>query len=146
MKKPILKFLGILLLFIISAFYMKSRINRDNEYLKEINLSLSGNVTDIFELKQGHDFGIITLDVIKSSRKYYDERSNRKTYFGIIKDSKAKIAVNFISSIELNDEIIINGINYKIKRNNKIVDEGIWGLPFDLINNPYNEIRDKIKD
>ncbi len=145
MKKPLIRFGFILLLFIGLFIYGKSISNKNYNYLNEINLKLSGRVTELTKLKQGHDYGIITVDIKNSSLDYYDERRHKKVYFGVIKNSKAEIIVTNISLFQERDSIHIDGTNYRITRNNDIIKEGIWDLPFDIVNNPYLEISRKIK-
>jgi len=144
MKKPLIIFSLMLSLFIAFVIYGKSISQKNVDYLKEVNLRLSGTVYDITELKQGHDIGILSLDLISTSIKKYDERNNRKIYFGVIDGDKAEIIFTFISIIKIGDEIIIKGTDYKVVREGKTIRYGKWDLPIDLLGNSFQEISKKI--
>lgn len=145
MKKSIFIFFGMLFLFLGMLFYGKKVSNNSFDYLKETNLQLSGKVINLVKLRQGHDYGVLKVDVEKTSISYYDERGKREKYFGVIKGNKAEIIVTFISIIEINDKIVIDGTNFKVIRNDKIIRDNSWDLPFDIITNPFREISKYLK-
>lgn len=145
MKKILIRLSLVFGLFLLILFFAKRKSSKNIDYLKKVNLQLTGIVTDVVKLKQEHGYGIISLDVISSSIKNYDERTSREAYLGIIKGDKAEIVVTFTAIVKKKDSIIIDGINYKVFRKNKLIKKGKWDLPFDLMRNPYIEISKKLK-
>ncbi len=142
---PIFLFLGGFIIYDMMNWGEQS--DADQRYFENLNLSLSGKISDIIPLNYGHDYGIITVDLKNCNTKYYDGR-NSKQFIGIIKDGQAKLIVMNESEIQKNDSIFINISDFQIKRENKILNKKyILGLPpTTTLNNPWSEIKDKLSD
>ena len=109
-----------------------------------LDLDIEGRVTKIEHLNQGHNFGIITLELEKSNIIDYDERNKLKRFFGIIKNKEAKIAVTNISSFLKGDVFILKRTNYTIYRNEKKIEHNFYEMPSNIIS-PYYEINKRLK-
>jgi len=148
MKKSYQKILFVLgipfILFIILVLVGHSKTKNDSDYYKSIGLKLNGKIEAVKELKYGHDFGVIRIDLNYSNIIEYDKRNELKRYLGVLKNGKADLVFNSISSVKKGDSIAIDIQNYKVFRNGKLVEENIIGMPSDYIFTPFNEIKSKI--
>ena len=150
MKKILIRFIPIFIFLIGFIIYdsinKKKRNANDNEYFNSLNLHLSGKIIEIIQLEFGHDYGIIKLNLKNSNRDFYDERNERDRHIGIIEKQKAKLIVMNVSEIKMNDSIFIEGRDFRIKRNNVLINRKYaLSLPtIDFMNNPYSEINAKI--
>ena len=139
MKKPIIIFISVFVLFIILVVIRRNEVVNERNYLLDLELELKGIVDETVPLKQGHNFGVVSLDLIYSNIKTYDKRKERDKYFGVIKNNKLYIAVGNISYFEKGDIFTLDGINYTLIRNDSIVEKNIYGMPYNIID-PYYEI------
>lgn len=146
-RNALLKFLGILLLFVIVLLFGLNTSKKSREYYKKVNLNLTGKVTEIRPLtKYGHDFGVIAIDVSQSNIDFYDERKNLDKHLGVIKNKKADLVFSGISRILVGDSLVLNIQNYKVYRNGKLITENIVDLPRNnFIFKPFVEVNRNIK-
>lgn len=147
LKQLILMFGVIFSLFIMLAIIGFRNSAKDIKYYQEVNLNLSGIINEVRPLNSyGHDFGVISIKIIKSNIKNYDERKNLDRYLGVIKNNRAELVFESISSVMQGDSIVLNIQNYKLYRNGKLIDENIIGMPpSSLIFTPFKEVKQKFK-
>ena len=139
MKKPIIVIISVIIIYIILVVIKRNDFINERNYLLDLDLELKGIVDETVRLKQGHNFGVVRLDLIYSNIKTYDKRKERDNYFGVIKNNKLYIAVGNISYFEKGDIFTLKGINYTIIRNDSIVEKNIYEMPYNIID-PYYEI------
>jgi len=110
-------FLGILLLITVRS----SERNASNTYFKNLNLFLTGIVTD----KQvvTNDAGLLYVDVRSTSIKEYDVRAKSSYYYCVIHKSKAEILEGELSFINIGDSVVVDCKIDSIKcfRNGKLI-------------------------
>ncbi len=120
---------------------------KEQEYIRSLNLNLKGTVIDVYQLKYGHDCGIISISISQSSIDQLDERNNRKQFLGIINDDKAEIVICSISKFRISDSIEINSDTYNLYRNGiEVIENNIITLPSDMIYEPYKEINKRLTE
>ncbi len=131
-------------LFIVFVFVGLNKTEKDSQYYKSIGLRLNGKIESVKALRYGHNFGIISIGINYSNINEYDKRDELKRYLGVIKNGKANIVFNSISSVKIGDSIVINIEKYKILRDGKLIYENFIGMPSDFIFSPFKEINRKV--
>ncbi|MDV7140446.1 hypothetical protein R3X28_16255 [Maribacter sp. TH_r10] len=146
-KKIVIMYGSILLIFFISVIYMSRNNGKDADYYKEVNLKMNGIITDIKPLNvYGHDYGVIDINISESNISDYDIRQEQDRYLGVIKASKASLVFGAVSQVKTGDSIVLNIQNYSIYRNKRIIRESTIGMPpKSFLFRPFNEINRKIK-
>lgn len=146
-QNAILKFSGLVLLFVVLIIIGRNTSNKHAEYYKEVNLYLIGEIAEIRPLTNyGHDFGVIAIDINKTNIDYYDEREKLEKHLGVIKNKKADLVFSGISRMKKGDSIVLNVQNYKLYRNGKLITENVVDLPRNnFIFTPFKEVNRKIK-
>lgn len=109
-------FIGLVIYQLINA----QLVEKD---LKEVGLELTGIITDKKELRYGHDFGYVRIDVHNSNYSDYDPRRKDETYFFIIRRSRCALLIPGISQVEIGDSIAVKVDKFSIFRNNKTIKE-----------------------
>lgn len=132
-----------LILFLAIFLYAKKIVTADSQYISNLNLDVEGKIVEIYKLKQGHGFGIIKIKLLQSNFDYY-KPSNESRYFGLIENGFGKIVVNNVSTFNVGDIFKLKGKRMFILRNGAILKENKYGMPLDLLINPYHEIDKKI--
>ncbi|NJB72041.1 hypothetical protein GGR42_002532 [Saonia flava] len=131
-------FVGFVIYDIISS---GKQSDFNQKYFEQLNLELSGTVTEVVPLEFGHDYGVITMDLKGENEKGYPELENQ-----IIKktnDGQTQLVVTNISEIKKNDSIFLLKRSFRLKRNGKFLKkEFVLGLPSsNVLNNPWKEIK-----
>lgn len=146
-RNALLKFLGLVFLFIVILFIGRNTTKEHASYYNDVNLKLTGIVKEKRPLTTyGHDFGVIAVDIDTSNIAFYDERENLEKHLGVIKDKKADLVFSAISRIKIGDSLIIHTQNYEIYRNDELIKEGVIDLPRNnFIFRPFNEVNKNIK-
>ncbi len=146
-RKIILFVFGLpLIIFIALVVIARNATHNDSEYYNSVGLKINGIVTDIQSLKYGHDYGIISINVSQSNVWEYDKRNQLERYLGVIKNKKAELIFNRISSTKIGDSIVLNVQDYKLFRKGKLIVENTIGMPpSNFFFTPFREIKTKIK-
>ena len=103
-------------IFVVSIIIDSNEYKEDNKYYKEVNLKLKGKITEVKPLTYEQNLGIIVIEITESNIQNYDERKSLKRYLGVIKNNKANLVFNSISSVKKGDSIVLNIQNYKLYR------------------------------
>lgn len=93
------------------------------------NLKLKGRICNVIQTHAFNGYGIISLEVLSSSKKYYDPRGKIEFYQCIVHDSIAEIYSHAYKSM-IGDTMYID-LEKKITsrgRNNNYKDTGTLGL------------------
>lgn len=147
-KKSLLILLILFILIICVDFFTEDETYIDDQnYIKELNIDLKGKIQDIYKLKYGHNYGIITVDISESSVKKLDERKNRKRFLGFIKNKFGYFVLGTISDFQIGDSIVIKSNLYNLYRSNQEVvrDKNIILPPKDVVFRPYKEINKRLR-
>jgi len=146
-RNALLKFLGMVLLFVVLVIVGLNTSQKHANYFQEVNLNLTGIVTEIRPLTNyGHDFGVIALDINKSNIDQYDQRDELDKHLGVIKNKKANLVFSGISRFEVGDSLILEVQDYKLYRNGTLVTENVVEIPRNsFLFKPYKEVNRKIK-
>lgn len=139
MKKTLTVIISVIILFIILIVIRRNEYTKEKNYILELDLKLRGIVDKTVPLKQGHNFGVVNIDLTNSNIENYDKRGKRDKYFGVIKNNELYLAVKNISYFKKGDIYTLDGRNYSIIRNDSLVEENIYGMPYNIFD-PYNEI------
>jgi len=141
-------FIILFLLVVISVDIISdddSLYTEESNYIKSLNIFLDGKVVNVYELKYGHNYGIVTIDINSTSLRSLDERTKRERYMGFIKNDVGYFVVGTISDFKYGDSIVIKSDVYDLYRDNdKIKDEKFIDLPMDNIFKPYREINQRL--
>ncbi|QCX38507.1 hypothetical protein FF125_08710 [Aureibaculum algae] len=128
-------------IFVVSIIIDSNEYKEDNKYYKEVNLKLKGKITEVKPLTYEQNLGIIVIEITESNIQNYDERKSLKRYLGVIKNNKANLVFNSISSVKKGDSIVLNIQNYKLYRNGKLIEENVIRMPpKSFIFTPFKEI------
>ena len=146
-KKALLKFLGVVLLFVIILIVGLNTTKQHAKYYNEVNLKFNGIIKEIKPLnKYGHGFGVLAIELNNSNLTNYDERHNLDKHLGVIKGKKADLVFNNVSVLHSGDSIVFDVRHYKVYRNGKLITENTIELPrTNFIFSPYNEVNRLIK-
>ncbi|TPN83888.1 hypothetical protein [Aquimarina algicola] len=102
-----------------------SLVNQE-KYFREFDISFSGIVKEKIHISNGA--GIVTLDVSTSDTDTYDVRNEYKSYLCIIQDKKAEVIMNRLFLIRINDSLVIDSNEKKIKLYRDGLIEECWGF------------------
>lgn len=149
MNKPLLLLLKLyavlLVIFFLGIAITRFISNKDSDYLRELNLKIEGIVESRKELKIGGNYGIIKIRIIKSNKKFYDGRDEKRTrHMGYIDLEKAIIPVSGVSNIQVGDLININVTHISILKLGEVNYKNHLDLPTNSF--AYSEINSYIYD
>ena len=110
MRKFIYVLLSVLLLTILYYFFIgepNERSYKNENYLKNLNIELKGNITQKKNI--GHGVHIFTLDVKKTNIDYYHPQDSLKYYLCRIDKNKAELIISDPSeNIIIGDSVVIS--------------------------------------
>lgn len=91
---------------LIDVYSGKKNLKENRNYIKELNVNLTGVINEIQPL--GHASGLLHVNLYDSNYTYLDEKEKSGRYFIVIKSNKAEIYITEIPLIKVNDSIVID--------------------------------------